>query len=145
MNAHPAPTPRSHYRHFLEISTRWSDNDAYAHINNVVYYSYFDTVVNEYLLSRGVLDIERSSVIGIVVETHCTFHSALAFPQRLHAGLRVGRLGTSSVRYEIGIFAAEAESSAAAGYFVHVYIDRVTGRPVPLPGPLRAALEELRQ
>ena len=145
MNARPAPTPRSSYRHFLEMSTRWSDNDAYAHVNNVVYYSYFDTVVNEYLLSRGVLDIEHGRVIGLVVETHCNFFSALAFPQRLHAGLRVAHLGASSVRYEIGIFAADADQSAAAGYFVHVYVDRATRQPVALPDPLRAALEELQQ
>ncbi len=127
------------------MSTRWSDNDAYAHVNNVVYYSYFDTVVNEYLLSRGVLDIEHGRVIGLVVETHCNFFSALAFPQRLHAGLRVAHLGASSVRYEIGIFAADADQSAAAGYFVHVYVDRATRQPVALPDLLRAALEELQQ
>jgi acyl-CoA thioester hydrolase len=143
LNERPAPTPRTHYRHFLEIPTRWSDNDAYAHVNNVVYYSYFDTVVNEYLIARGVLEIERSPVIGLVVETHCNFFAPLAFPQRLHAGLRVGRLGRSSVRYEIGIFAAEATHSAAAGHFVHVYVDRASRQPVELPRALRAALEEL--
>jgi acyl-CoA thioester hydrolase len=109
-----------------------------------VYYSYFDTVVNEYLASRGVLDIETSEVIGLVVETQCNYYSALAFPQRIHAGLRVARLGASSVRYEIGIFAAGADQSAAAGHFVHVYVDRATRRPVALPPALRAALEELQ-
>jgi acyl-CoA thioester hydrolase len=145
LNARPEPTLRSLYPHFLEIPTRWSDNDAYLHINNVVYYSYFDTVVNEYLLSRGVLDIERGSVIGLVVETHCNFFSALAFPQRLDAGLRVAHLGASSVRYEIGIFALQAERSAAAGHFVHAYVDRMSRRPVALSDALRAALEELRR
>ena len=145
MNARPAPAPRNSYPHFLDIQTRWLDNDPYGHVNNVVYYSYFDTVVNEYLLSRGVLDIRRSAVIGVVVETQCTFFSPLAFPQRLEAGLRVAHLGASSVRYEIGIFATEAEKSAAAGYFVHVYVDRASQRPVALPVELRAALEELRK
>jgi len=144
LNARPVPTLRAHYRHFLELQTRWSDNDAYAHVNNVVYYSYFDTVVNEYLLSRRVLDVQRSPVIGVVAETQCNFFAALAFPQRLCAGLRVARLGESSVHYEIGIFAADAEQSAAAGRFVHVYVDRASRLPVPLPAELRAALEELQ-
>jgi acyl-CoA thioester hydrolase len=119
------------------------DNDAYGHVNNVVYYSYFDTVVNEYLIRTGVLDIEQGAVIGLVVETQCRYFSELSFPQTVHAGLRVARLGTSSVRYEIGIFADEQEEACAQGHFVHVYVDRHTRRPTALPAPLRAALERI--
>jgi acyl-CoA thioester hydrolase len=139
----PQPEPRSAYRHFLRINTRWMDNDAYGHVNNVVYYSWFDTVVNEYLVRRGVLDIAGSSVIGLVVETQCRYFSELAFPQPVDLGLRIGRLGTSSVRYEIGVFAEGELAAAAQGHFIHVYVDRATRRPTPLPAPLRAALEHI--
>lgn len=139
----PTPAPRHRFRHFETIATRWMDNDAYGHINNVVYYSYFDTVVNRYLIEAGALDIERSPVIGLVVETHCNYFSSIAFPQRVEAGLRVARLGASSVRYEIGLFAADEPLSAACGHFVHVYVDRGTRRPVPLPAPLHHALQGL--
>ena len=139
----PAPQPRNAYRHFSSISTRWMDNDAYGHINNVVYYSYFDTVVNRYLIEAGALDIERSPVIGLVVETHCNYFSSLAFPQTVEAGLRVAHLGSSSVRYEIGLFAAGEPFAAACGHFVHVYVDRVTRRPAPLPTLLAQTLQGL--
>jgi len=139
-----APQIRSGYRHFQRITTRWIDNDVYGHVNNVVYYSYFDTVVNEYLIRAGLLDIEASAVIGVVVETQCRYFSGLAFPQTVHAGLRVARLGSSSVHYEIGIFADDSERACAQGHFVHVYVDRHTRRPTPLPAPLRAALEKLQ-
>jgi acyl-CoA thioester hydrolase len=139
----PQPDPRSAYRHFLRINTRWMDNDAYGHVNNVVYYSWFDTVVNEYLVRRGVLDIAGSSVIGLVVETQCRYFSELAFPQAVDLGLRIGRLGTSSVRYEIGVFAEGEQAAAAQGHFIHVYVDRATRRPTPLPAPLRTALEHI--
>lgn len=119
------------------------DNDSYGHVNNVVYYSYFDTVVNVYLIGRGVLDIARSSVIGLVAETHCNYFSAIAFPDRVRAGLRVGHLGTSSVRYEIGLFRNDDGLAAAQGHFVHVYVDRTTNKPVPLPEKLQAALTPL--
>ena len=138
-----APTRRSGYRHFLAIPTRWMDNDVYRHVNNVVYYSYFDTVVNQYLVERGVLDIEASPVIGLVVETQCHYFSPIAFPDTVHAGLRVAKFGTSSVRYEIGIFRNADTQVAARGHFVHVYVDRASNRPTPLPAPLRAALEPL--
>ena len=138
-----APDSRADYRHFLAITTRWIDNDVYRHVNNVVYYSYFDTVVNRYLIERGVLDIENSPVIGLVVETQCHYFSPIAFPDTVHAGLRVAKLGTSSVRYEIGIFRNAEADAAAQGHFVHVYVDRRSNRPVPLPRPLRAALEPL--
>ena len=139
----PTPAPRSLFRHFESIATRWMDNDAYGHVNNVVYYSYFDTVVNRYLIEAGALDIERGGVIGLVVETHCNYFSSLAFPQMVEAGLRVARLGSSSVRYEIGLFAAGEPLAAANGHFVHVYVDRETRRPVPLPAPLFNALQGL--
>jgi len=138
-----APGCRADYRHFLAIPTRWMDNDVYLHVNNVVYYSYFDTVVNQYLVERGVLDIEKSPVIGLVVETQCHYFSPIAFPDTVHAGLRVAKLGTSSVRYEIGIFRNAQMQAAAQGHFVHVYVDRASNRPTPLPAALRAALEPL--
>jgi acyl-CoA thioester hydrolase len=143
MTTRAAPPQRGDYRHFHAIATRWMDNDAYGHVNNVVYYAYFDTVVNEYLIRRGVLDVERGPVIGLVVETQCRYFSELSFPQVVHAGLRVSRLGSSSVRYEIGIFADAGQTACAQGHFVHVYVDRATRRPTPLPAPLRAALEEI--
>jgi len=139
----PVPTTRADYPHFLSIDTRWSDNDLYGHVNNVVYYSYFDTVVNEYLIRHGVLDLEAGKTIGLVVETHCSYFASLAFPERIDAGLRVTRLGTTSVRYEVGIFSAGSEQPAAQGHFVHVYVDRDTRRPAPLPEALVAALKPL--
>jgi acyl-CoA thioester hydrolase len=139
----PEPESRDRYRHFLAIPTRWIDNDAYGHVNNVVYYAWFDTVVNRYLVDAGVLDIQAGAVIGLVVETHCQYFSPIAFPDVVHAGLRVATLGTSSVRYEVGMFRGEDKRAAAQGYFVHVYVDRASGRPVPLPAPLRAALQPL--
>ncbi len=141
--ARPTPAPRGLFRHFETIATRWMDNDAYGHVNNVVYYSYFDTVVNRYLIEAGALDIERSLVIGLVVETHCNYFASLAFPQVIQAGLRVALLGVSSVRYEIGLFAADESLAAANGHFVHVYVDRETRRPVALPAPLHHALQGL--
>ena len=140
----PAPERRDGYRHFHRITTRWMDNDAYGHVNNVVYYSWFDTVVNEYLIRQQVLDVGAGEVIGLVVETQCRYFSELAFPQPVDLGLRVGRLGRSSVRYEIGVFADGAADASAQGHFVHVYIDRATRRPTDLPAPLRAALERIR-
>jgi acyl-CoA thioester hydrolase len=120
------------------------DNDAYGHVNNVVYYSWFDTVVNEYLIRCRVLDIAASPIVGLVVETRCSYFSELAFPQAVTAGLRIGHLGRSSVRYEIGIFSEGADLASAQGHFIHVYVDRATRRPVPLPANLRDALERLR-
>ncbi len=134
---------RADYRHFLTIPTRWMDNDVYGHVNNVVYYSYFDTVVNRYLIDAGALEIETSPVIGLVVETGCRYFAPITFPDRVDAGLRVARLGNSSVRYEVGLFRNDDPTPAASGHFVHVYVDRETRRPVPLPDPLRAALTSL--
>jgi acyl-CoA thioester hydrolase len=120
------------------------DNDLYGHVNNVVYYSYFDTVINRYLIAEGGLDIARGEVIGVAAESHCRYRRAVSFPDVLEAGLRVGKLGRTSVRYEIGIFAPGEEEAAAEGWFVHVFVDRETRRPAPLPDRLRAALERLR-
>lgn len=139
----PQPLSRSHYRVFRPIHTRWGDNDVYGHVNNVVYYSWFDTAVNAHLIEQGVLDIHHGAVIGLVVETQCHYFAPLAFPQTVHAGLRVAHLGTSSVRYEVGLFAEHGEWAAACGYFVHVYVDRHTRRPVPLPETLKKTLETL--
>ena len=140
----PQPEARSAYRHFTSLSTRWMDNDAYGHVNNVVYYSLFDTAVNRYLIEAGALDIHAGAVIGLVVETHCNYFAPIAFPQMVDAGLRVAQVGSSSVRYEIGLFAAGEPLSAARGHFVHVYVDRETRRPAALPAVLIQALEGLR-
>ncbi len=134
---------RDHYRIFRTIGTRWSDNDIYGHVNNVVYYSWFDTAVNAWLIERGALDIHAGEVIGLVVETQCNYFAPLAFPQTVQAGLRVAHLGSSSVRYEVGLFAQDSDSAAACGHFVHVYVDRETRRPVPLPAALKTALESI--
>jgi len=139
----PTPKTRADFRHFRAITTRWMDNDVYAHVNNVVYYSYFDTVVNQYLLECGVLDIVASPVIGLVVETQCSYFSPISFPDVVHAGLRVARIGGSSVRYEIGLFRNDDPAASAQGHFVHVYVERDTNRPTPLPADLRAALDRL--
>jgi len=139
----PQPEPRGAYKVFRSISTRWMDNDAYGHVNNVVYYSWFDTAVNAYLIEQGVLDVEQGQTIGLVIETQCNYFEPLAFPQTVEAGIRVARLGNSSVRYEIGLFAQGASLTAAKGHFIHVYVDRPTRRPAPLPLPLKTVLEKL--
>lgn len=134
---------RDDFRHLVPITTRWMDNDVYGHVNNVVYYSFFDTAVNCYMLEHGVLDYLKGEVIQFVVESGCRYFAPIAFPQTVVAGIRVGRLGNSSVRYEIGLFTDDAEQVAAFGHFIHVCVDRVTQRPVPLPAALRTALERL--
>jgi acyl-CoA thioester hydrolase len=131
------------YLHHDTITTRWMDNDAYGHVNNVVYYSWFDSVVNAYLVRHGVLDISAGETIGLVVETHCNYFRSLSFPEPVRAGLRVAHLGRSSVRYEIGIFDGSDPNACAAGHFVHVYVDRILRRPTPLPQALRIALSPL--
>lgn len=145
MSSRPQPQPREAYARFSEITTRWMDNDAYGHVNNVVYYSFFDTVVNRWLIEQGALDIHQGAVIGLVVETHCNYFAPLAFPQIVDAGLRVALVGSSSVRYEVGLFARGEPLSAAAGHFVHVYVDRASRRPASLPAALLAALQPLRR
>jgi acyl-CoA thioester hydrolase len=141
--ADDAAETRERYPHFLTIPTRWIDNDIYGHVNNVRYYEYFDTVINRYLIEAGGLDIHRSPVIGIAVESMCRFHRSLVYPDTVDAGLRVGKLGNSSVRYEIGLFRQGATDPAATGHFVHVFVMRETQRPVPIPAPIRAALDRL--
>ncbi len=143
MSERPTPEPRSAFAHFCPISTRWMDNDAYLHVNNVAYYSFFDTAVNEYLILGGVLDIRQSPVTGLVAHSQCHYFSPLAFPEKIEVGLRVARLGTSSVTYELGVFRAGDDLAAAQGQFVHVFVDRLTSRPVPLPDPMRALLKPL--
>jgi len=143
MSDRPEPEPRDAYRHFTTLSTRWMDNDVYGHVNNVVYYSLFDTVVNGYLIEAGALDIQRSEVIGLVVETHCNYFAPIEFPRAIDAGLRVARVGTSSVRYEIGLFAGRDATTAARGHFVHVYVDRATRQPTELPPALSRAVQRL--
>ena len=144
MTTRPQPDSREAYRRFVPLTTRWMDNDAYGHLNNVVYYSLFDTAVNSLLIEAGALDIHGGEVIGLVVETHCNFFESLAFPQRIEAGVRVAQQGRSSVRYEIGLFAEGAASCAARGHFVHVYVDRQQRRPVAeLPAAYLQALKAL--
>ena len=135
---------REYFRHFLPITTRWADNDVYGHVNNVVYYSWFDTAVNGYLIESQALDIHAGEVIGLVVETQCHYFAPLAFPQTVEAGIRVAHRGRSSVRYEVGLFGAGQELCAARGHFVHVYVDRQTRRPAgELPAALQAALHRI--
>ncbi len=133
------------YRYFVPITTRWMDNDVYGHINNVTYYSYFDTVANHYLIHEGGLDILNSPVIGLVVESKCNYRAPLAYPDRLRAGLRVDKLGNRSVTYGIAIFKEGDEQPAAHGYFVHVFVDRQSRKAVPVPERLREALARLSQ
>ena len=137
------PDHRDSYKAFRNITTRWMDNDVYGHVNNVVYYSWFDTAVNATLIEQGVLDIHHGQTIGLVVETQCHYFAPLAFPQTIEAGIRVAKLGNSSVRYEVGLFAQGEPLTAARGHFVHVYVDKDTRRPVPLPAPLKQYLETL--
>ena len=142
-SSRPRPNYRDGYRVFRRIQTRWADNDIYGHVNNVAYYGWFDTAVNALLIERGALDIQHGQTVGLVVETHCNYFAPLAFPQTVEIGIRVAHAGTSSVRYEIGVFAEDAREAAAQGHFVHVYVDRETRRPVPLPGPLARLAAEL--
>ncbi|WP_313086108.1 thioesterase family protein [Pseudomonas sp.] len=134
---------RADYRHFQPITTRWHDNDIYGHVNNVVYYSYFDSAVNAYLIARGGLDIHEGEVVGFVVSSSCDYFASIAFPDELEVGLRVGKLGNSSVQYELAIFKAGEAQACAAGRFVHVFVDRASNRPTPMPNGLRQALEAL--
>lgn len=144
MSQRDAAPSRDDYPHFSIIKTRWMDNDVYGHVNNVVYYSFFDTVIAEFLYHRGGFRFATADVIGLAVESGCRYRRALAFPQEVHAGLRVAHLGRSSVRYEVGIFDDDAESACADGYFVHVFVRRETSEPTPIPGPLREALERIK-
>ena len=132
------------YRHFQMITTRWHDNDLYGHVNNVVYYSFFDSAVNTYLIEAGGLDIHAGDVVGFVVSSSCDYFASIAFPERIEVGLRVGKLGNSSVQYELAIFKQDEEQACAAGRFVHVFVDRASNRPVSIPESLRSALIRLQ-
>ena len=134
---------RDHYRHFLTIPTRWMDNDVYGHVNNVVYYSYFDTVVNKFLIEQGQLDYSKGKVLGLVVETKCQYFAPIAFPDVVVAGIRVAHIGTSSVRYEIGLFKNDEDNPAAEGHFVHVYVTRSGNKPTPLSTQMRSVLANI--
>lgn len=138
------PHGRDDFPHFLAVPTRWNDNDTYGHVNNVVYYEYFDTVINEYLVHQGGLDIANGEVIGVTVESMCRFHRSFVFPEVIDAGLRVRSLGRSSVRYEIGLFGQARCEASAVGHFVHVFVDRETRRPTELPARIRDALARLQ-
>jgi acyl-CoA thioester hydrolase len=143
-SARPGPDPRSAYPVFRTITTRWMDNDVYGHVNNVVYYSWFDTAVNAHLIEQGALDIQQGETIGLVVETQCNYFAPVEFPQTVEAGLRVARIGSSSVRYEVGVFLQGQPLTVAKGHFVHVYVDRQTRRPAGLPQRLKTVLEALQ-
>jgi len=134
---------RSDFKHFHAITTRWMDNDAYGHVNNVIYYSWFDTIVNEFLIANNALDIEHSPVIGLVIETRCSYFAPVAFPDRITAAVRVTKLGNSSVRYETAIFREDEESASAQGHFVHVYVDRLTRKSAPIPEKIRDLLQSI--
>ena len=134
---------RSAFGHFLAIPTRWMDNDIYGHVNNVVYYSYFDTAVNQFLIERGVLDIHQGEVVGYVVDSGCAYFSSISFPDTIHAGIRVAKLGNSSVRYEIALYRNDDPLPCAAGHFVHVYVERSSNRSVAIPASVRAVLETI--
>ena len=140
----PQTEPRSAYKVFRTIGTRWMDNDVYGHVNNVVYYSWFDTVVNAHLIEQGALDIHHGDTIGLVVETQCNYFSPVEFPQIVQAGLRVAHMGKSSVRYEVGLFVEDDSMCVARGHFIHVYVDKASRRPIALSTKLKSVLEALQ-
>ena len=142
--ASPQPLSRTDYPHIATVETRWADNDLYGHVNNVTYYAYFDTVVNRYLIEQGGLDIISAPVIGLAVETMCRFYESVAYPEPVELGLRTGKLGNSSVRYELAVFRKGGEKAIASGHFVHVFVDRASNKPVSIPASIRAALEKLQ-
>ena len=139
----PTPLKPSDYRHFLTIPTRWADNDIYGHVNNSVYYFYFDTVVNKWLVDAGLLRFGQTKTVGLVVETGCSYFAPITFPDNIDAGLRVTKIGNSSVRYEIGLFRNNATRASAQGHFVHVYVDKKTRKPRPLSQTMRTKLTEI--
>ena len=140
----PTPATRSDFRYFVPITTRWMDNDPFAHVNNVVYYSWIDTAVNRFLIDHKLLDIATSAVFGVVAESGCRFLSQIAYPDDVAVGLCVARLGSSSVRYAVGVFRAEEAQASAEGHFVHVYVERATMRPVPIPAHIRTEMEKIQ-
>lgn len=134
---------RADYQHFMSLQTRWMDNDLYGHVNNVVYYAYFDTLLTRYLIDYGRLDVREGAVVGVAVESLCRFHKSFAFPEIIDGGLRVGKLGRSSVRYEIGLFSQGEDLAGAEGHFVHVFVERQSQRPTPIPDRIRQALAQI--
>ena len=140
--ARQSPLTREEFGLFRALQTRWADNDLYGHMNNVVHYGLFDTAINGWLVEAGLLEMGRGEIIGLVVETGCSYFSEMAFPDQVTAGIRIGKLGNSSVRYEIALFQNDAETAAAQGHFVHVYVDRESRKPVPLPESWRVLLGE---
>ena len=140
----PQPSLRNEYRFFAPITTRWNDNDIYGHVNNVAYYAYFDTVANVFLIEQAQLDIHQADVVGFVVNSGCNYFAPIAFPEKINAGLRVNRLGASSVEYGIAIFKEGEELAAAEGHFVHVFVERKSNKSVPIPESIRQALEKIR-
>ena len=134
---------RAEFVAFEDVHSRWMDNDAYGHINNVVYYSFFDTAVNRYLIEHKVLDIAKSETIGLVIETQCKYFAPIMYPDLIHVGLKVAHLGNSSVKYEVAIFANDVDIASALGHFVHVYVDRQTNKPTPIPKNVRDVLQQL--
>ena len=145
MTERPKPDHRSAYVYFQTMTTRWMDNDSYRHMNNTTYYSFFDTIVNMYLIENAVLDVEKSEVIGLVAETMCRYFRSVGFPSKIDVGLRVGHLGNSSIRYEIALFNGDEDVASAQGHFVHVYVDRESGRPTPLPEKLKSIAAPLQR
>lgn len=137
------PSHRSEFKEFSQIETRWNDNDSYGHVNNIVYYSYFDTAVNRHLIQKGVLDLLNSEAIGLVIESKCTYFSSITFPDTVTVGLKVNHLGNSSVRYQIGLFCNDSDTTSAVGEFVHVYVNRLTNKPVSIPDNTRQVLQAL--
>lgn len=140
----PVADSLNSYKYFLAIQTRWADNDVYGHVNNAVYYFYFDTVVNEYLINKGLLDIETSKTIGLVVKTNCDYFAPISFPDTVNAALRISHIGTSSVTYEVGLFRNDETTAAAQGQFTHVYVERQTRKPVAISDEMRQAISELQ-
>ena len=143
MTTKPTAANRADYPHFHALQTRWMDNDVYGHVNNVVYYSWFDTAVNHFLMEKQALDIPNGEVIGLVIETHCNYFAPVSFPDAVHVGVRVASIGNSSVRYEVGIFRENDATAAAQGHFIHVYVDAVTRRPVKVPDHMRSVLQTI--
>jgi acyl-CoA thioester hydrolase len=140
----PKPDHRTAYAYFQTMTTRWMDNDSYRHMNNTTYYSFFDTVVNQYLIENGVLDVEKGEVIGLVAETACRYFKPIGFPSKINVGLRIGHLGNSSIRYEIGLFKDGEDEASAQGHFVHVCVERERGRPTAIPEKLKSVVAPLR-
>jgi acyl-CoA thioester hydrolase len=143
MSARQKPHRRESYAYFQIMTTRWMDNDSYRHMNNTVYYSFFDSIVNQYLIENGVLDVEKSEIIGLVAETACQYFRSIGFPSKINVGLRVGHLGNSSARYDVALFKDDEEEASAQGHFVHVYVNRKSGRPVPMPEKLITLISPL--